>query len=61
MRPRRSILFVAAGSEEAGLEDPERDWLAGSYAFVLRHPEVMRNAALIFNLDGFGWTRPNPR
>lgn len=55
-KPRRSMLFVAAGSEEAGLEDPERDWLAGSYAFVLRHPEVMRNAALIFNIDGFGWT-----
>ncbi|MEP6547838.1 MAG: M28 family metallopeptidase [Gammaproteobacteria bacterium] len=56
VHPRRSILFVATGSEEAGLEDPERDWLAGSYAFVLQHPEVMRNAALIFNLDGFGWT-----
>lgn len=56
VRPGRSILFVAAGSEEAGLEDPERDWLAGSYAFVLQHPEVIRNAALIFNLDGFGWT-----
>jgi len=56
VRPVRSILFVAAGSEEAGLEDPERDWLAGSYAFVLQHPEVIRNAALIFNLDGFGWT-----
>lgn len=56
IRPRRSMLFVAAGSEEAGLEDPERDWLAGSYAFVLRHPEVMRNAALVFNVDGFGWT-----
>lgn len=55
IRPRRSILFVAAGSEEAGQEDAERDWLAGSYAFVLRHPEVMRNAALVFNLDGFGW------
>lgn len=54
--PRRSILFVAAGSEEAGLEDPERDWLAGSYAFVLRHPEIMRSAALMFNLDGFGWS-----
>ncbi|MEP6885295.1 MAG: M28 family metallopeptidase [Gammaproteobacteria bacterium] len=56
IRPRRSILFVATGSEEAGLEDPERDWLAGSYAFVTQHPEVMRNAALIFNLDGFGWS-----
>jgi Iap family predicted aminopeptidase len=56
VRPRRSILFVAAGSEEAGLEDPERDRLAGSYAFVLQHPQVMRSAALIFNVDGFGWS-----
>jgi len=55
-KPRRSMIFMAAGSEEAGLEDPERDWLAGSYAFVLRHPEVLRKAALIFNIDGFGWT-----
>jgi Zn-dependent M28 family amino/carboxypeptidase len=55
-KPRRSMLFVAAGSEEAGQVDPERDWLAGSYAFVQRHPEVLRNAALIFNVDGFGWS-----
>jgi len=56
LHPRRSILFVATGSEEAGLEDPERDWLAGSYAFVLRHPEVLRGAALVFNVDLLGWT-----
>ena len=56
LRPRRSILFVATGSEEAGLEDPERDWLAGSYAFVTRHPEVLRGAALVFNVDLLGWT-----
>ena len=55
-KPRRSVLFVAAGSEEAGQVDPERDWLAGSYAFVQSHPEVLRNAALIFNVDGFGWS-----
>lgn len=55
-KPRRSMIFMAAGSEEAGLEDPERDWLAGSYAFVQRHPEVLRKAALIFNIDGIGWT-----
>jgi len=58
LRPRRSLLFVATGSEEAGLEDPERDWLAGSYAFVARHPEILRNAALVFNIDLLGWTSP---
>ncbi len=57
-KPRRSMLFIATGSEEAGLEDPERDWLAGSYAFVARHPQVLRNAALIFNIDLLGWTSP---
>ena len=61
LRPRRSILFVATGSEEAGLEDPERDWLAGSYAFVLRHPEVLRSAALVFNVDLLGWTSKDAR
>jgi Iap family predicted aminopeptidase len=58
LRPRRSMLFVMMGSEEAGLEDPERDWLAGSHAFVVRHPEVMRAAALLFNIDLLGWTSP---
>lgn len=56
VRPRRSVLFMAAGSEEAGQEDPERDWLAGSYAFVQAHPEILRRAALVINLDGVGWT-----
>jgi Iap family predicted aminopeptidase len=58
LRPRRSVLFVATGSEEAGLEDPERDWLAGSYALVARHPEILRRAALVFNIDLLGWTSP---
>lgn len=58
LRPRRSVLFVATGSEEAGLEDPERDWLAGSYALVARHPEILRSAALVFNIDLLGWTSP---
>lgn len=56
VQPRRSVLFMAAGSEEAGLADPERDWLAGSHAFVLAHPEILRRAALVVNLDGVGWT-----
>ncbi len=58
LKPRRTILFVLAGSEEAGLEDPERDWLAGSNAFVMRHPEVLRSAALVFNVDLLGRTSP---
>jgi hypothetical protein len=57
-RPRRSVLFMATGSEEAGLEDAERDWLAGSHAFLQRHPEILRNAALVFNVDLIGWTAP---
>jgi hypothetical protein len=59
LRPRRSIAFIATGSEEAGLDDAERDWLAGSHAFVTRHPEILRRAALIFNVDLIGWTSPN--
>jgi hypothetical protein len=58
VKPRRSVMFVAAGSEEAGQEDPERDWLAGSYAFLGAHPDVIRNAALIFNIDLLGWSAP---
>jgi hypothetical protein len=55
LRPRRSMMFLAVGAEEAGLVDPERDWLAGSHAFLVAHPEVFRRAALVFNVDGFGW------
>jgi hypothetical protein len=55
IRPRRSMLFLAVGSEEAGLEDFERDWLAGSYAFLQAHPEIFRRAALVANVDGIGW------
>jgi Iap family predicted aminopeptidase len=55
LRPRRSLMFLAVGAEEAGLEDPERDWLAGSHAFLMAHPEVFRHAALVYNVDGIGW------
>ena len=55
VRPRRSLMFLAVGAEEAGLADPERDWLAGSHAFLMAHPEVFRHAALVYNVDGFGW------
>ena len=57
-RPARSMIFMATGAEEAGIPDPERDWLAGSHAFLQQHPDVMRHAALIFNLDLVGWTSP---
>ncbi len=55
LRPRRSMMFLAVGAEEAGLVDPERDWLAGSHAFLMSHPEVFRHAALVYNVDGIGW------
>jgi hypothetical protein len=55
LRPRRSLMFLAVGAEEAGLADPERDWLAGSHAFLMAHPEVFRHAALVYNVDGIGW------
>lgn len=61
LRPRRSMMFVAVGAEEAGLTDPERDWLAGSHAFLMAHPDVFRRAALVFNVDGFGWPAKDVR
>lgn len=55
IKPRRTLAFLLVGSEEAGLADPERDWLAGSHAFLQAHPEIFRHAALVANIDGFGW------
>jgi hypothetical protein len=55
VQPRRSLMFLAVGAEEAGLADPERDWLAGSYAFLMARPEIFRHAALVYNVDGIGW------
>ena len=55
-RPRRSILFVATGGEEAGIEASEQDWLAGSHAFVSAHPEILRRLVYDFNIDLAGWT-----
>lgn len=49
-------MFLGVGSEEAGVEATERDWLAGSQAFVNAHPEVMRRLAYDFNIDLSGWT-----
>lgn len=57
--PRRSIMFVGIGAEEAGIEATESDWLAGSHAFVRAHPEITRRLAYAFNVDRAGWTAPN--
>lgn len=54
-RPRRSILFIAFGSEEAGVPATRYDWLAGSYAFVKTHPEITNRLAYGFNIDLAGW------
>jgi hypothetical protein len=54
-RPRRSLMLVAFGSEEAGALDTRYDWLAGSYAFIKAHPEITNRLAYGFNLDLAGW------
>ena len=55
-QPRRSIMFLATGGEEAGIEASEQDWLAGSHAFVYAHPEILRRLVYDFNIDLAGWT-----
>ncbi|HEX7795802.1 MAG TPA: M28 family peptidase [Vicinamibacterales bacterium] len=54
-RPRRSLLFMAMGGEESGIDSTESDWLAGSHAFVTAHPDITRRLAFSFNIDGAGW------
>jgi len=54
-KPRRSLLFIAMGGEESGIESTESDWLAGSHAFVTAHPDITRRLAFSFNIDGAGW------
>ena len=54
--PRRSLMFVAVGAEEAGVDATESDWLAGSLAFIRAHPEVTRSLAFLLNVDTAGWT-----
>ncbi len=54
--PRRSLMFVGVGAEEAGVEATESDWLAGSLAFVRAHPDVTRSMAFTLNIDTAGWT-----
>jgi Iap family predicted aminopeptidase len=55
-KPRRSMLFLATGGEEAGIENSEQDWLAGSHAFVSAHPEILRRMVYNFNIDLAGWS-----
>ncbi len=55
-KPRRSLMFLATGGEEAGVEATEQDWLAGSHAFVTAHPEITRRLVYDFNIDLAGWT-----
>ncbi len=57
-RPRRSMMFISFGAEEAGIEATESDWLAGSDAFVRQHPEITRRLALAVNIDVTGWGAP---
>jgi hypothetical protein len=54
-RPRRSLMFISFGAEEAGVEATESDWLAGSDAFAKQHPEITRRLALGVNIDVSGW------
>ena len=54
-RPRRSMMFISFGAEEAGVEATESDWLAGSDAFQKQHPEITRRLALGVNIDVTGW------
>jgi len=54
-RPRRSMMFISFGAEEAGVEATESDWLAGSQAFIAEHPEITRRLALAVNIDVTGW------
>ena len=54
-KPLRNIMFIAYGSEEAGSINTTYDWLAGSYAFVKDHPEIMGRLVQAFNFDVSGW------
>ncbi len=54
--PRRTLLLISFGSEEAGGIATPYDWLTGSYAFVKAHPEIASRLVYGFNIDGAGWS-----
>ncbi|MGH9334195.1 MAG: M28 family peptidase, partial [Vicinamibacteria bacterium] len=54
--PRRTLLLISFGAEEAGGIETQADWLTGSYAFVKQHPEISSRLAYAFNVDGAGFT-----
>jgi len=60
-QPKRSVMFLATGSEEGGMIDTQRDWLAGSWAFTQAHPEVIRRLVYDRNFDLSGWTATKGR
>ncbi len=60
-QPKRSVMFFAVGAEEGGMVDSDRDWLAGSWAFIQAHPEVMRRLVYDRNFDLSGWTATKGR
>jgi hypothetical protein len=55
-KPKRNIMFITPGAEEGGMVDSQREWLAGSWAFIQAHPEVMRRLVYDRNFDLSGWT-----
>jgi len=55
-QPKRSIMFITPGAEEGGMVDSQREWLAGSWAFIQAHPEVERRLVYDRNFDLSGWT-----
>jgi hypothetical protein len=60
-QPKRSLMFLATGAEEGGMVDSDRDWLAGSWAFIQAHPEVTRRLVYDRNFDLSGWTASKGR
>jgi len=60
-QPKRSLMFLATGAEEGGMVNSQRDWLAGSWAFIQAHPEVTRRLVYDRNFDLSGWTASKGR
>jgi hypothetical protein len=53
-QPKRSLMFLADGSEESGMKD-------GAWALIQAHPEVMRRLVYDRNFDQSGWTATKGR